>query len=260
VPSAIKILVVDDSLVALHMYRLLLSSTYRLVMASDGIEALRKVEEDPEIKLVLLDINMPRMNGLEFLQAVRKTPLHHSIRIIVVTTQGSEQDAGMALSLGATGYITKPFEPQGLVRLIEASLPGFQERRATERQWWFQQPASGVQRVECSQVCEVSLGPQRSHGVVCNMSTRGLYLALAALPMPREGDTVSLTFSLANDPVPIRCEARVAWVNPSARLTESGAVAHGLPAGCGVMFTKIDLADKERIDARVKAALRAKES
>jgi two-component system chemotaxis response regulator CheY len=257
VPKAIKILVVDDSGVALLMYRLLLSPTYQLVMANNGIEALHKLQDDPEIKLILLDINMPRMNGFEFLQEVRKTPLYNAIRIIVITTQGSEQDAGMALSLGATGYITKPFEPQGLLRLIEASLPGFLERRAIERQWWFQQPASGEQRVECNQICEVSLGPQRSHGVVCNMSTHGLYLALAALPMPREGDTVGLTFSLADDPVPIQCEARVAWVNYSACLTESGAVAHGLPAGCGVMFTKIDSADQERIDARVKATLPA---
>jgi Tfp pilus assembly protein PilZ len=76
--------------------------------------------------------------------------------------------------------------------------------------------------------------------------------------MPREGDTLRLTFSLADDPVPIQCEASVAWVNPSACLTESGAVAHGLPAGCGVKFTKIDPADQERIDERVKAALPAK--
>jgi len=258
VPNAIKILVVDDSMVVLHMYRLLLSPKYQLVMAKDGLEALHKLQDDLEIKLVLLDINMPRMNGFEFLQAVRKTPLRHSIRIIVITTEGGEQDAGTALSLGATGYITKPFEPQGLLRLIEASLPGFQERRATERQWWFQQPASGERRVECNQICEVSLGPQRTHGVVCNMSTRGLYLALAALPMPREDDTLSLTFSLANDPVPIQCEARVAWVNPPASLTESGAVAHGLPPGVGVSFTKIDPADQARIDARVKGALPAK--
>ena len=90
------------------------------------------------------------------------------------------------------------------------------------------------------------------------MSARGLYVALASLPMPREGDTVRLTFSLADDPVPIQCEARVAWANPSASLTESGAVAPGLPSGCGVMFTRIDPADRERIDARVKAALPAK--
>jgi CheY-like chemotaxis protein/Tfp pilus assembly protein PilZ len=258
VPDAIKILAVDDSMVVLHMYRLLLSPTYQVVTASNGIDALHMLQDDPEIKLVLLDINMPRMNGFEFLQAVRKTPLYYSTHIIVVTTQGSEEDAGIALSLGARGYITKPYEPQGLLRLIAASLPGVQERRATQRQWWFQQPASGERRVECNQVCEVSLGPQRSHGVVCNMSSRGLYVALASLPMPREGDTVCLTFSLADDAGPIQCEARVAWANPSACLTESGAVAPGLPAGCGVRFTRIDPADQARIDARVQAALPAK--
>ena len=118
-----KILAVDDANVALHKYKLILSH-YSVVTASDGLEGLAELGRDPEIDLILLDINMPVMNGLEFLSRVQKEPAYQGIPVIIISTEGKEEDTIRGLKLGAKGYVKKPFQASELHGLIEKITSG----------------------------------------------------------------------------------------------------------------------------------------
>jgi CheY-like chemotaxis protein len=85
-----------------------------LFVARDGIEALKVLRDDGpdaiprERRLVLLDLNMPRMNGLEFLRALREDPELRALTVIVLTTSDDERDKVEAYNLNVAGYIVKP--------------------------------------------------------------------------------------------------------------------------------------------------------
>lgn len=119
-----KILVVDDSQLIHSMYRLVLNrySGCRITDAMNGLEALDVLSREDDFELILLDINMPVMNGLQFMEKTKKENIHRHIPIIVISTEGREEDTLRALKLGAWGYIVKPFKPQMLYDLIEKVL------------------------------------------------------------------------------------------------------------------------------------------
>jgi two-component system chemotaxis response regulator CheY len=119
-----KILVVDDSQLIHSMYRLVLNryGGCRIVDAMNGLEALDVLSRESNFDLILLDINMPVMNGLQFMEKVKKENIHRHIPIIVISTEGKEEDTLRALKLGAWGYIVKPFKPPMLYELIEKVL------------------------------------------------------------------------------------------------------------------------------------------
>ena len=114
-----KILVVDDSDLMHRMYGVMLRGG-GLVGARDGEEALAKIVADPEIDLVLLDINMPKMNGFEVLRELGARGLVPALRVIVVTTEGRDEDAQRGLAAGAAAYLTKPFRADEVRAAIEA--------------------------------------------------------------------------------------------------------------------------------------------
>jgi len=116
-----KILVVDDSDLMHRMYGVMLRGG-GLVAARDGDEALAKIAADPEIDLVLLDINMPKMNGFQVLEELAARRLVPALRVIVVTTEGRDEDARRGLAAGAAAYLTKPFRADE-VRAAIAALP-----------------------------------------------------------------------------------------------------------------------------------------
>lgn len=116
-----KILVVDDSDLMHRMYGVMLRGG-GLVAARDGEEALAKIVADPEIDLVLLDINMPKLNGFEVLKELGARGLVPALRVIVVTTEGRDEDAQRGLAAGAAAYLTKPFRADE-VRAAIAALP-----------------------------------------------------------------------------------------------------------------------------------------
>src|SRR5687768_10364989 len=106
-----RVLAIDDSTVALEMYRLILSQ-YRgceFAAARNGAEALGRLARDEPVDLILLDINMPVMNGLEFLRWIRQQPVHKDIPVIIISTEGREEDTLQGLKMGAQAYIRKPF-------------------------------------------------------------------------------------------------------------------------------------------------------
>jgi len=119
-----KILVVDDSSLIHQMYRLVMSRyKCEIVDAMNGQEALDLLSMQRDVQLILLDINMPVMNGVQFLEKAAKTGLQSKIPVIIISTEGKEDDTIRGLKLGAKGYLKKPFNPSDLYSLIGKILP-----------------------------------------------------------------------------------------------------------------------------------------
>jgi CheY-like chemotaxis protein len=121
--GTIKVLVVDDSTLLHRMYEITLRG-YALLYASDGLEALAKLAAHDDVRAVLLDVNMPRMNGLECLARIRADERAAKLPVVMVTTEGREADADRAIAAGATAYVTKPFRNERLRELVAALVGG----------------------------------------------------------------------------------------------------------------------------------------
>ncbi len=114
-----KILVTEDS----STMRSLLVSTieslegYQIVEAASGFEALRLLPRE-KVDLIITDINMPDINGLELISYVRNNPNYKDIPLFIISTESSEKDMEKGLALGANEYLVKPFNPLKLQELI----------------------------------------------------------------------------------------------------------------------------------------------
>jgi two-component system chemotaxis response regulator CheY len=108
----LNVLIVDDSAaIRKILERVLRHTDFQLgdvIEAGDGKEALDKLNGS-NVGLILSDINMPNMDGLEFLQCVKANEAWRTLPVIMVTTEGSQDKVMQAIQLGATGYIRKPF-------------------------------------------------------------------------------------------------------------------------------------------------------
>src|SRR5438552_4181197 len=109
-----KVLIVDDSKLLHRMFEMMLRQ-YPLVHAYDGKEALERLAENGDVDLVLLDMNMPRMNGLELLEAMKVDARFKKIPVVLVTTEGSEEQTQRGLDAGAAAYVKKPFRNEELI-------------------------------------------------------------------------------------------------------------------------------------------------
>ena len=87
---------------------------FRVTLAYDGAEALDALEREPDIAIVLLDLMMPRMSGLDVLARIRKDERFGALPCIILTAAGQEQQYREAMALGATEFMTKPFSPKRL--------------------------------------------------------------------------------------------------------------------------------------------------
>ncbi|MGA7740232.1 MAG: response regulator [Polyangia bacterium] len=112
-----KVLVVEDSRLIHKMYEVMLRPT-TLVSAYDGRDGLDKLSQSPDVDLIILDINMPKMTGLEFLAQVKSTPALAQIPVIIVSTEGKEEDVARGLQNGAAAYLRKPFQREDLLKLV----------------------------------------------------------------------------------------------------------------------------------------------
>ena len=119
-------LFVDDSALHHQMYRLIFSrgalAGNTLYHATNGREGYALLTQHPELALVFLDLNMPEMNGLEVLARRAAERLHPQVPIVLVTTEGSEDDEVRARSAGAWDYLRKPFQPADVERLVARAL------------------------------------------------------------------------------------------------------------------------------------------
>jgi len=119
-----KIMVVDDSALIHQMYKMALSRYKCTILAAkNGQEGLNLLAKNPDIDLILLDINMPIMSGLEFLQEVNELGSYSNIPIVIQSTEGKEDDTNRGMEMGAAGYITKPVQMMKLHSLIEKLVP-----------------------------------------------------------------------------------------------------------------------------------------
>jgi CheY-like chemotaxis protein len=116
--AARKILVCDDSKLLHRMFEVMLRQ-YPLVHAYDGREALTQLAEHADVDLVLLDVNMPNMNGLELLSAMKGDARLARIPVVLITTHGSEDETKKGLEAGASAYVTKPFRNEDLLGVVE---------------------------------------------------------------------------------------------------------------------------------------------
>jgi two-component system chemotaxis response regulator CheY len=116
-------LVVDDSALHHQMYRLIFSkgslAGSTLYHAMNGREGYALLAAHPELTVVLLDLNMPEMNGLEFLARRQAEKLHPHIPVVLVTTESSPDDEARGRTAGAWDYLRKPFQPADVARLVE---------------------------------------------------------------------------------------------------------------------------------------------
>lgn len=121
--STKNLLVVDDSATTRMLISLTLkkSDAIRIIEASDGTEAVKKLDSEP-IDIVLTDINMPKMNGLELITHIRSNQAKQALPIIVITTMGEETDRDRGLELGANAYILKPISGAKLQSLVKELL------------------------------------------------------------------------------------------------------------------------------------------
>jgi two-component system, chemotaxis family, chemotaxis protein CheY len=119
-----KVLVIDDSNLIHQMYRMVLMR-YRckIIHAQNGQDAMEKLTKDSDVNLILVDINMPVMNGLDFIRKIKETGKYEHIPIVIVSTEGREEDTQRGIALGARGYVKKPFQPSELHALIDTLYP-----------------------------------------------------------------------------------------------------------------------------------------
>jgi two-component system chemotaxis response regulator CheY len=114
-------LVVEDSPMMRQLLVFALSriKNLRVTEADDGVDGLRKLAGN-SYDIILTDINMPIMDGLKLVKRVRTDPIHKDTPIVVITTEGSDEDRQRAIALGANAYITKPIQaPQVIAKVKE---------------------------------------------------------------------------------------------------------------------------------------------
>jgi two-component system chemotaxis response regulator CheY len=112
------ILTVDDSRAMRDMLKMALTNAgYEVVQAEDGVHGLEVLEgEEPDV--IITDINMPRMDGFGFMEAVREDQRLRGVPILVLTTEFSPEKKQRARAAGATGWIVKPFDSEKLITAI----------------------------------------------------------------------------------------------------------------------------------------------
>lgn len=113
-----SVLAVDDSASIRGLVSAVLKSAgYEVVLAEDGQEALEYAREN-SVNLVLTDINMPNLNGIELIKELRELPHYRYVPLLVLTTESGRDKKMEGKAAGATGWIVKPFDPEQLINTI----------------------------------------------------------------------------------------------------------------------------------------------
>jgi two-component system, chemotaxis family, sensor kinase CheA len=114
------VLVVDDQFTVRELQRSILEAAgYRVVTAGDGREALGELARDTDIDLVATDVQMPEMDGFALLEAIRALPERGDMPVVIVTSQGGEEQRRRGAELGADGYVIKDdFDQQALLTMV----------------------------------------------------------------------------------------------------------------------------------------------
>ncbi len=121
-PSSRRILVVEDSSLQQRLYDLVLGGLGHradsIDHAGNGREAFARLAQRRDVALIILDVNMPVMSGLEFLERLQREPLLRHIPVVICSSEDREEDIRRGLELGARAYLIKPFRTEHLVELV----------------------------------------------------------------------------------------------------------------------------------------------
>ena len=116
-----KILIADDSKTDVAIISSILSD-YELLFAYDGMEAMETLERHPNVDILILDINMPRMSGFEVLEQMKKYPEYKNVAVLVLTNFDEIDNEMRGLDLGAVDYIRKPLNIRSLRKRVELQI------------------------------------------------------------------------------------------------------------------------------------------
>ena len=118
-----NVLIVEDSKAIRSMIRVALEEqgSYFVVEATNGFEALKALPTR-DFDLIVTDINMPDINGLELINFVKSNPAYRTIPLVIVSTEKSEEDQKRGLALGAAGSVVKPFKKEDLLAAVAAAI------------------------------------------------------------------------------------------------------------------------------------------
>jgi len=130
----LTILVVDDTPENIDLLYNILHGTYKVKAAINGEQALKILQKNPEVDMILLDIMMPKMNGYEVCKIVKENPITSHIPVIFVTALNDQEDEQRGLELGAVDYLTKPINPAITLARIKTHLALHNQKRELEEQ------------------------------------------------------------------------------------------------------------------------------
>lgn len=109
------VLIADDSSTVRKFVTFSLTSqSLEVVTAVDGMDALEKISQIPKVDLIIVDLNMPNMDGFEFIQNVRGSELHRNVPIIILSSERGEESKRRGKEVGADAYIEKPFDTKNI--------------------------------------------------------------------------------------------------------------------------------------------------
>ena len=116
-----KVIIVDDSATMRQQVSMVLKPAgFEIVEAVDGMDGLAKIEADPSIAIVILDVNMPRMNGIELAEQLKENGrMDKGLNVVMLTTEGRPDLIRRAKDAGAKGWIVKPFKPDLLLSAVQ---------------------------------------------------------------------------------------------------------------------------------------------
>lgn len=125
IQSARTVLVIDDSMTVRQVVSAALDSAgYQVIQAKDGLDAIAQLQQHPEIELITCDVEMPRLNGFEFLMRYEQEAQLTQVPVIMLTSRSNEKHQQLAKQLGAAAYLTKPFDQSELVQFVNQLIEG----------------------------------------------------------------------------------------------------------------------------------------
>lgn len=118
-----RVLTVDDSPTILAMLQHTLSGAgFEVLQAEDGQKGLDVLAEE-SVDVVITDVNMPVMDGIEFIRKVRASDSYRSLPILILTTETTQEKRELGREAGGTGWLVKPFDPEKLINVIQKVAP-----------------------------------------------------------------------------------------------------------------------------------------